>query len=49
MLLEATNVTVLADVPWVLAPAAAIFVVVLAVNLIVQDGNQAGVRIASRV
>jgi peptide/nickel transport system permease protein len=36
MLLDATNVTVLADVPWVLAPAAAIFVVVLAVNLIVQ-------------
>jgi peptide/nickel transport system permease protein len=37
MLLDATNVAVLADVPWALSPAAAIFVVVLAVNLIVQS------------
>jgi peptide/nickel transport system permease protein len=37
MLLDAANVTVLADVPWALSPAAAIFVVVLAVNLIVQS------------
>jgi peptide/nickel transport system permease protein len=36
MLLDAANVAVLGDFPWVLAPAAAIFVVVLAVNLIVQ-------------
>jgi peptide/nickel transport system permease protein len=36
MLLEAANVSVLADVPWALTPAAAIFIVVLAVNLIVQ-------------
>jgi peptide/nickel transport system permease protein len=36
MLLDAANVAVLGDFPWALAPAAAIFVVVLAVNLIVQ-------------
>ena len=36
MLLDATNVALLGDFPWVLAPAAAIFLVVLAVNLIVQ-------------
>ncbi len=36
MLLDAANVSVLADVPWALTPAAAIFLVVLAVNLIVQ-------------
>ena len=36
MLLDASNVAVLADVPWALAPAAAIFLVVLGVNLAVQ-------------
>jgi peptide/nickel transport system permease protein len=36
MLLDASNVTVLGDVPWALAPAAAIFIVVLGVNLVVQ-------------
>ena len=36
MLQEAASVSALADAPWLLAPAAAIFVVVLAVNLIVQ-------------
>lgn len=36
MLLDASNVALLADVPWALAPAAAIFIVVLAVNLVVQ-------------
>jgi peptide/nickel transport system permease protein len=36
MLHDAANVAVLGDFPWVLAPAAAIFIVVLAVNLIVQ-------------
>ena len=40
MLLDAANVAVLADVPWALAPAAAIFVVVLAVNLAVQGTPQ---------
>ncbi len=37
MLHEAANVSVLGDFPWVLAPAGAIFIVVLAVNLIVQS------------
>lgn len=36
MLLDASNVALLADMPWALAPAAAIFIVVLAVNLVVQ-------------
>jgi peptide/nickel transport system permease protein len=36
MLLDASNVVVLGDVPWALAPAGAIFLVVLAVNLVVQ-------------
>jgi peptide/nickel transport system permease protein len=36
MLLDASNVAVLGDVPWALAPAAAIFLVVLGVNLVVQ-------------
>ena len=36
MLHDAANVAVLGDFPWVLAPAGAIFIVVLAVNLIVQ-------------
>jgi peptide/nickel transport system permease protein len=36
MLHDASNVAVLADVPWALAPAVAIFVVALAVNLVVQ-------------
>ena len=36
MLHDAANVAVLGDFPWVLAPAGAIFIVVLAVNMIVQ-------------
>jgi peptide/nickel transport system permease protein len=36
MLQEASNVAAIADAPWTLAPAAAIFVFVLGVNLIVQ-------------
>lgn len=36
MLQEAANVAAIADAPWTLSPAAAIFVVVFAVNLIVQ-------------
>jgi peptide/nickel transport system permease protein len=39
MLQEAANVAALADAPWTLTPAVAIFLVVLAVNLIVQDGR----------
>jgi peptide/nickel transport system permease protein len=42
MLLEAANVSALGDYPWVLAPAAAIFIVVLAVNLIVEAPLPAG-------
>ncbi len=36
MLQEAANVAAIADAPWMLSPAAAIFVVVLAVNLMVE-------------
>ena len=44
---DASNVAVLGDVPWALAPAAAIFVVVLAVNLVVQGpGSTAGSALA---
>jgi peptide/nickel transport system permease protein len=40
MLLDASNVAVLGDVPWALTPAAAIFLVVLAVNLVVQGADE---------
>lgn len=40
MLHDAANVAVLGDVPWALAPAAAIFMVVLAVNLVVQGAGE---------
>ena len=40
MLQDAANVAALADAPWTLAPAAAIFLVVLAVNLIVERPMQ---------
>lgn len=43
MLLDAANVSLLADAPWMLAPAAAIFFVVLAVNLALAPGS-AGAR-----
>jgi ABC-type dipeptide/oligopeptide/nickel transport system permease subunit len=39
MLQDAANVATLGDAPWALAPAAAIFIVVLAVNVIVQRGD----------
>ena len=39
ILQEAANVAALADAPWTLSPALAIFVVSLAVNLIVQDAG----------
>ena len=45
MLQEASNVSLLADAPWILAPAAAIFVVVLAVNLAVQGTGRAPVQL----
>ena len=44
MLQEAANVPALADAPWTLASALAIFVVVLAVNLIVQSPSPAAAR-----
>jgi peptide/nickel transport system permease protein len=40
MLHDASNVSLLGEAPWMLAPAAAIFVVVLAVNLIVQGSGR---------
>ena len=40
MLVDASNVAVLADVPWALAPAGAIFIVVLGVNLVVQGAPE---------
>jgi peptide/nickel transport system permease protein len=40
MLYDAANVAVLADIPWALAPAVAIFIVVLAVNLVVQGSGR---------
>ena len=39
MLQDAANVALLVEAPWMLAPAAAIFVVVLAVNLAVQGAD----------
>lgn len=43
MLREAQNVAILGDAPWVLAPAAVIFIVVLAVNLLA-TGSQTDTR-----
>ena len=45
MLQDAANVSLLVEAPWMLAPAAAIFVVVLAVNLAVQGGGRAPVQL----
>lgn len=45
MLQDAANVSLVADAPWMLAPAAAIFVVVLAVNLAVQGTGRAPVQL----
>lgn len=45
MLQEASNVTLLAESPWTLAPAGAIFLVVLGVNLAVQGGGRAPVQL----
>jgi peptide/nickel transport system permease protein len=44
MLQEASNVALLEQAPWTLAPAAAIFVVVLGVNLLVQSTGRAPVQ-----
>ena len=45
MLQEAQNVAALADTPWALAPALAIFLVVLGVNLVVQGSGRAPVQL----
>jgi peptide/nickel transport system permease protein len=45
MLQEASNVALVGDAPWMLAPAAAIFVVVLAVNLVVQGSKRSPVQL----
>lgn len=45
MLQDAANVSLVADAPWMLAPAAAIFIVVLAVNLAVQGTGRAPVQL----
>jgi peptide/nickel transport system permease protein len=48
MLQEASNVTVMTEAPWMLAPAVALFVVVLGVQLIAGARGQASVLISSR-
>jgi peptide/nickel transport system permease protein len=45
MLQDASNAALLGDAPWALAPAAAIFLVVLAVNLAVQGAGRAPVQL----
>lgn len=45
MLHDASNVALLGDAPWTLAPAAAIFLVVLAVNLVVQGSGRTPVQL----
>ncbi len=45
MLHDASNVAMLAEAPWLLAPAAAIFLVVLAVNLVVQGSGRTPVQL----
>jgi peptide/nickel transport system permease protein len=47
MLQEASNVAMLGEAPWVLAPAAAIFLVVLGVNLTVRPGSRTPVQLTS--
>ncbi|HEY3159882.1 MAG TPA: ABC transporter permease [Vicinamibacterales bacterium] len=45
MLHDASNVSLVAEAPWMLAPAAAIFLVVLAVNLLVQGSGRTPVQL----
>jgi peptide/nickel transport system permease protein len=45
MLHEAANVSALSDAPWMLAPAAAIFLLVLGVNLLASPATDKGVGI----
>jgi peptide/nickel transport system permease protein len=46
MLQQAANVSLIVDAPWILAPAAAIFAVVLAVNLLIQGTGRPPVQLA---
>lgn len=46
LLQEAANVRILSEAPWLLAPAAALFVVVLAVQLVSLDRAPAGILLA---
>ena len=45
MLQDAANVSLVSEAPWMLAPAAAIFIFVLAVNLTVQGSGRAPVQL----
>lgn len=45
MLHDASNVAMLGEAPWMLAPAGAIFLVVLAVNLLVQGSGRSPVQL----
>jgi peptide/nickel transport system permease protein len=45
MLKDAANVVLVAEVPWLLAPAVAIFLSVLAVNLLVQATGRPPVQL----
>jgi peptide/nickel transport system permease protein len=45
MLQQAANVSLIADTPWMLAPAVAIFALVLGVNLVVQGKGRAPVQL----
>jgi peptide/nickel transport system permease protein len=45
MLQEAANVLLLADAPWLLAPAVAIFLTVLGINLVVQASGRPPVQL----
>ena len=46
MLEDAANILLVGDAPWLLAPAAAIFLVVLAINLVVQGSGRPPVQLA---
>jgi peptide/nickel transport system permease protein len=45
MLQQAANVNLITDAPWMLAPAAAIFALVLGINLLVQGSGRAPVQL----
>jgi peptide/nickel transport system permease protein len=44
LLQDAANVSLLSDAPWTLAPALAIFVVVIGVNLMLQGSSRVQVQ-----